>query len=312
MIRQLLASAWRGGPNVPEPYSPSVGVVTDAHKVAFVENGYCVLPSQIAPTQISAAKREIFKSLGKPNRSQNGPGGQFIPPKISACPELMNHRHIMAAVKPALSHVHALLGKGTLPLWAIQIAIRYPGDMCIPGTYQPIPGWRNFCHVDGMEAWPPNRFVCLVGVALTPCQEMGGSLVVFPGSHRTVSEFLTPAPTTKPDKLPNPAASSALQVTMQPGDVVISHYLLQHSFSPHNGDEPRIMLYARLHYPNYEHACFHLWREWPGLWDIVASMAVEKDDIAMLVWLMDMTDGQEQRYSELRRQCLAKLTSGGT
>ena len=69
----------------------------------------------------------------------------------------------------------AILGSDTLVpyLQGAQLALRFPGTLCMPGTFEPVHFWKSVWHIDGLPS-PENgipvgsikNFTLLVGVCL--------------------------------------------------------------------------------------------------------------------------------------------------
>lgn len=81
------------------------------------------------------ALRAINRSLGRgPDALPPISPFKMIPKIVSSCPELMLSDEVcdLLRTSPALQSVHSLIGSKTFRTWGGQIALRYPGDLCIP------------------------------------------------------------------------------------------------------------------------------------------------------------------------------------
>ena len=159
----------------------------------FVHFGYIVLRQVVAQEFRDAALRVINVVLGEGFQKK----------------ELMDFRRPTAEVSapilrllthtPALATAQALTGP-TAPCWGGQLAIRFPGCLCIDvdlASEEPefiaVPGVASSWHIDGFDK--PNKldsFSCLIGVYLNDLpHEQCGNLVVFPTGHSEVSDHFT-------------------------------------------------------------------------------------------------------------------------
>jgi ectoine hydroxylase-related dioxygenase (phytanoyl-CoA dioxygenase family) len=136
-----------------------------------------------------------------------------------------------------------------------QVALRFPGDLCVQGTSSPLPGWSRGWHIDGlphdlpsMPAGRIDNFSCLVGVCLSDCTaDNMGNLVAYPGSHWAMQDWLqddgnlAKVLASGSEALPRAPRDWSLplrppqQVKMRAGDVVVAHYNLAHSIAPNTG-----------------------------------------------------------------------------
>lgn len=175
------------------PYKPSPRMTPELMQKFFTD-GVVVVPDAVSPELRFVAKRAINRSLGKGKEAlpANSPW-RHVPRLISSCPELMLSTEINALFNEseAIGCVQALLGTTCCRVFGGQIALRFPGDGCVPQEvyqdanaigrfvmqqglrvadnqqrkvdggawanpqkdpeYQVIPGWQNSWHIDG---WP--------------------------------------------------------------------------------------------------------------------------------------------------------------
>jgi hypothetical protein len=118
----------------PESFRPSPAV-TPALMKQFFDDGFVVVPDAVSLELRNAAKRAINRSLGRGKEALPADSPwRHVPKLISSCPELMLSPNITALFNDsdALGCVQALLGATVNRVWGGQIALRYPGDGCIP------------------------------------------------------------------------------------------------------------------------------------------------------------------------------------
>ncbi len=97
----------------------------------FFRDGYVVIPNAMPEKLRNRALRLINRSLGNPTQN---PQLKMIPKILSSCPELMLSDEVVDLMRKStvLQNAHSLMGTKTYRTWAGQIALRYPGDLCIP------------------------------------------------------------------------------------------------------------------------------------------------------------------------------------
>lgn len=118
----------------PESFRPSPAM-TPALMKQFHDDGFVVVPDAVSADLRSAAKRAINRSLGRGKDALPADSPwRHVPKLISSCPELMLSPNITALFNDsqALGCVQALLGATINRVWGGQIALRYPGDGCVP------------------------------------------------------------------------------------------------------------------------------------------------------------------------------------
>ncbi len=174
------------------PYKPSARMTRELMQT-FFNDGVVVVPGAVSPELRFVAKRAINRSLGRKDALPANSPWRHVPKLISSCPELMLSAEINALFNDsdAIGCVQALLGSTVNRTWGGQIALRFPGDGCVPQEvyqdanaigrfvmqqglrvadnaqrkvdggawanpqkdpeYQVLPGWQNSWHIDG---WP--------------------------------------------------------------------------------------------------------------------------------------------------------------
>ena len=104
-------------------------------KEKFFQDGYLVIPNAVPEALRNRALRVINRSLGRgPDALPPSSPFRSIPKLVSSCPELMFSDEITDLIRKSgvIRYCHALIGTKTHRTWGGQIALRYPGDMCLP------------------------------------------------------------------------------------------------------------------------------------------------------------------------------------
>ena len=261
-------------------------------------DGFARVPAAVAPGLLRAAKREVLRSLGA--GEHGGPEGfrgkAFV--QHAALTDLFNASVLQPLVAGLLGGAEA----ATPPPRAsgAQLALRFPGDMCDPGTCdcsrERFDGVRREWHIDGL----PNNFVpgvtdhwgtiknfdALVGVLLSDVEEpMSGELCVYPGSHTALTAHfrergLDDVRARGNEALPKGAGSDGVVGTApthclgKAGDAFIANYMLAHFVAPNTAAEIRTAVYFRVHGATFDDAVSHdprpmmdAWTNWAGLRD---------------------------------------------
>lgn len=266
--------------SVPDAPAPSFPLTRD-HIQTFLQQGVLVLPNLVADHLWCEALRHINMALAP----GSGMLGADPDDANNFHPELRQHPSIRALLysSPLFGVLEQLLGGGRAkrPNMA-QIALRYPNLKRDPKD--------DLWHIDGMKTWHKSPFQLLVGVALSaqPTDDCGG-LTVWPGHHRTLHEAVQKVRGMRPepgksvarsedlldDDLAAEAAekaddysngdpwlgtrpklppSDAIQLQLQPGDVVIAHQKMPHRVAPNKSPHIRYQAYFRVshvgHLPN--------------------------------------------------------------
>lgn len=113
-------------------------LITPEMKEQFYRDGYVVVPNAIPKPLVDRALRAINRSLGQgPNALPPDSPFRNIPPIVTRCPELMIEDEITDLLRKseAMGCAQALIGNATNRTWAGQIALRFPGDLCIPSDH---------------------------------------------------------------------------------------------------------------------------------------------------------------------------------
>lgn len=120
-------------------------------KEFFYKQGYVVLKNAVPEKYISTALRAINKQLG----AGITPEQVAVAEKSTWCPTLCATPYIsnLFNASKTLPFVQALLGQNVPQVMAGQIALRFPGTLCIDKQGSvPAPWWNKAWHVDGFPS----------------------------------------------------------------------------------------------------------------------------------------------------------------
>ncbi len=242
-------------------------------KARLVEDGFVALPGAVPRPLIDAALQGINHRLGPGQRTKTPRSYDEAEyetdyrsePELLA---LLNESGLFASAE-------SLLGPGKIhPGYEAQVALRFPASRNAARTK------GLAAHVDGLTGdrkGPVERFNMCVGVLLSdlPKEDMG-NLILYPGSHRLIAEYVKKNGTTFPPgglwdavDMPEPA-----QFTGKAGDAVFFHYQTAHDKARNHSPHVRYMVYFRLTHvaawknasPAYlERGLTDLWFEWSGI-----------------------------------------------
>lgn len=234
-----------------------------AMATSLEKSGFFHFKQLVQPALITAARGEVNRELGLGN-ADTFKGKTF--PKHPALLDVFNKSAVPLLLEQLLADARPVQG-------ATQIALRFPGDNCIPGTmttnsqhYQSV---RRGWHIDGL----PNKFLpgvtdhfgeihnfdVLVGVLLSSTQmQNSGELVVYPGSHQELADYFKQGDTLQRcykngnSELPTGARHDSV-IKQQPfhcigdaGDVFICNYMTAHWVAPNTSPDIRYALYFRI------------------------------------------------------------------
>lgn len=238
------------------------------------------MPNAVPNIVIESAKRSIFCYIGKYGLPSDKLEVYYARSFVPGLLESDEHRNRRTPIRDVWCSVSPWLydnfedmadGYSDMP----QVALRFPED----GTKE-----INGGHIDGLST-PSNgisdctaihSFTVLVGVALTSqLREYDGNLVVYPGSHKRVNQFLnyqrnkfgcigrgTNLEWSPREYYPPGAIDGipATQVLLNAGDAVFCHYQLVHNVSPNLNDNIRVNLYWRISHKRHD-----VLRLWEGI-----------------------------------------------
>ena len=217
-----------------------VRVLSRGQVEEFAERGFLVLPGVVPRERVQAAARAIDQLIVRepPGDDVRGPYNYFA--EAAQAPELA----ALLTGSRAFGLAEALTGAGTLvPPWQVQVALNIP----------PFPHRPGMHHIDGFPPGPdgrPGTFTMLAGVLMSGQRGPdAGNLWVWPGTHLTHAAYFREhgpdaffaAGGYPPIRLPEPE-----QVTGEPGDLLLAHYLLGHNIGGNTSPAVRRAVYYRI------------------------------------------------------------------
>ena len=254
-------------------------VLTHKQKLTFFEDGYVQLSGAVPRLMVEAARHAINHSIG--NVGMHEEDLEILRAR-SYCRELQNEAVMTDLFNrtPVFQLLESLLGVGNVQLCrSAQIALRFPGPpFADPGEPRG--------HLDGlgpgtngMEKGTYARgFTGLAVIYLSRVAEpYSGNFTVWPGSHRFFEEYFTRhGHGLLKDGMPQvELPRGPVQITGEPGDVVLTHHQLVHSAAPNASPGIRYAAIFRVRHAEYEQvgleAFTDIWREWPGIREAVAA-----------------------------------------
>jgi hypothetical protein len=242
-------------------------VTDDDWRTGFRRDGYARFPGLCPQSLVRAARAAIEHDLA----TNYDPARQVEYDHRSYCPGLRDTPPIMALLLESgiAARLDEVLGFDRLIYSTGQIALRRAGDPPQSSPHAP--------HIDGLPT-PFNgvrqdilvsNFTALVGVCLSPVRrEFAGNFAVWPGSHHVLEQhFRDHGPEALRHGMPAIPLGEPLQLMAEPGDVVLCHYGLAHSWTPNVVGEDRYVVYFRLSQPeltdrNRWQFMTDIWRGW--------------------------------------------------
>jgi Phytanoyl-CoA dioxygenase (PhyH) len=228
-----------------------VRVLSRGQVEEFAERGFLVLPGVVPRELVQDAGRAIDQLIARepPGDDVRGPYNYFA--EAAQAPELA----ALLTGSRAFGLAEALTGAGTLVApWQVQVALNIP----------PFPHRPGMHHIDGFPPGPdgrPGTFTMLAGVLMSGQRGPdAGNLWVWPGTHLTHAAYFREhgpdaffaAGGYPPIELPGPE-----QVTGEPGDLLLAHYLLGHNIGGNTSPAVRRAVYYRIKRAGHDRR----WRE---------------------------------------------------
>jgi hypothetical protein len=228
-----------------------VRVLSRGQVEEFAERGFLMLPGVVPPEVVEAAALAIDGLIERepPGAGVRGPVNYF--PEAARAPELA----ALLIGSPAFGLAEALTGAGTLEV---------PGQVQVALNIPPFPHQPGMHHIDGFPPEPdgrPGTFTILAGVLMSDQRGPdAGNLWVCPGTHLTHAAYFREhgpdaffaAGGYPPIRLPQPE-----QVTGEPGDLLLAHYLLGHNIGGNTSPAVRRAVYYRIKRTGHDRR----WRE---------------------------------------------------
>lgn len=239
----------------------------------FYDHGYVHVPGVVPQIMVDAALRAINHSIGQgmPADQMHIIRQQSYAREVATQPVITD----IFARTPAFQLAESLIGTGRFHApGSGQIALRFPSMQDPPAPPQP--------HLDGMYT-PYNgvpegtiqNFTMLVGVLLSrltaPYQ---GNFTVWPGTHHLYEQhFREHTPQSLLNGMPPLTLPEPVQLTGEPGDIILVHYETAHSAAMNVSPHVRYALFFRLTHVEHEsmkwEAMTDIWREYEGMREIV-------------------------------------------
>jgi hypothetical protein len=243
------------------------------------DDGYLVLKGLVPQAMVTAARHAINHDLG-----ERGLPPDDLPKYRSQtyCPEI-NKEAVFTDLfnaTPVFRVCEQLLGAGKVQrAGSAQIALRFPRPDTEP---QPPRG-----HIDGqgtgINGIPKGEFsrafTLLAVVLLSDLPEPHwGNFTVWPGTHRQFETvFQEKGPAYLADGIGAvELCSGPVQITGEPGDVVLTHHQIVHTAVPNSGPNIRYATIFRGRHVDVDkngvEAMTDIWREWEGLRAVLSPL----------------------------------------
>jgi hypothetical protein len=250
--------------------------LTLAQKRALIDDGYVVVPGVVPRVMVDEALRAINAEVGK----GMDPAMMWKYQVQTFCPEITRSPEILGLMTrtPALALAESAIGAGRLkPVTNAQIALRFPGARD--------PGRPHGPHIDGIpdrnrtNGVPEGTILSFTALGCVLLSRLAGpssgNFTVWPGSHRKHAEWLKRNGIRRLlDTLPEVERRPPVQITGEPGDLVLAHYLLGHSAAPNASPHIRYACFFRLEVDGLvdhrEESVVDPWRDWEGMRELVA------------------------------------------
>jgi hypothetical protein len=245
--------------------------LTRRQKLQFYEEGYLKIPGVVPRVMVEAARHAMNHSIGEEGMSKED---LTTMRSRSYCRELQNAPVItdLFNKSPIIPLAESLVGAGNVqPAGSAQIALRFPGAVGVDPA-------EPRGHLDGLgtgtNGIPKGEyrrgFTALVVILLSDLpQPYSGNFTVWPKSHRFFERFFKEnGHEILREGMPKvDLPEGPVQMTGEPGDVVISHHQIVHSAAPNGSPNIRYAAIFRLRHTEMEtigHDAFtDIWREWP-------------------------------------------------
>ncbi len=235
-------------------------------RTGLKRDGYACFPGLCPQPLVAAARAPIDRDLAE----NFDPSRQIEYDHRSYCPDLRGTPPLMALLLESgiTAKIDEVLGFDRLDYNPAQIALRKAGVAREKVPLEP--------HIDGMPT-PHNgvpadvlisNFTALVGVYLSPARtEFAGNFTVWPGSHHVLERhFREHGLEGLRRGMPDIPLGKPVQLMTEPGDIVLCHYQIAHTFSVNLSDTDRYAIYFRLWFKDIDEYRFELmtdiWRGW--------------------------------------------------
>lgn len=254
-------------------------MLSRAQKQHFVEEGYLVVPGAVPLVMVEAARRAVNHSIGTV-----GVGGEDLANHRAGfhCAELLDAPVITDLYNktPVVGLAEELMGAGNVhPVQRAKVYPRFPLPLG-----EDAPEFRG--HLDGIGNGTNGQakgaysrgFTAFAVIYLADVLgEMSGNFTVWPQSHRTCEAYFKEhGHAVLSEGIPRLQwLKERVMITARAGDLVLAHHALIHGACPNISSDVRLAVIARLvHRETAElgvEAYLDMWREWPGVRDVVAE-----------------------------------------
>jgi ectoine hydroxylase-related dioxygenase (phytanoyl-CoA dioxygenase family) len=226
---------------------PNSSQVIEQRLEQLRKHGWALFPAAVSKDLVAAASRAIRDDLASNYDSDR----RVEYENISYCPDLRRS----AQITELLTHSSAKTILDRMLVWE-ETGGRNHGQIAIRWGNRDKEAFASTPHIDGI----PNgndglvvengieNFTALVGVFLTRADvEFAGSLTVWPGSHIWLETyFRNRGPRAMHEGQPPFELSDPVQLLVNPGDMVVCHYLLVHAPAANVSPNDRLAVYFRL------------------------------------------------------------------
>ena len=225
--------------------------ITEAHRAAFREQGFVVIPGVLDDTRLTAAREQVAGLLADEPPEAGLTGPYFLWPRFGP------------AGHPLLD-LYREAGIGSLAAGLVRpdLTVAEPDFAQLATTIPPWPHRPGGPHVDGLTPTPadgrPGTFSLLAGLWLADQSEPDrGNLWIWPGTHLRFGAYLADrgadalgrVEEMRPGPYPDVELGQPVQARGPAGSVLFAHYLLAHNIGGHDGPAtagPRQTVYYRL------------------------------------------------------------------
>jgi hypothetical protein len=275
-------------------------MLTGKQKRTFKRNGFLVIPDCVDITVCQKAVNVIWETVPEQANDPATWEGQD-PRYLLGRPnglELTTTQPFEKLLRAVYSYAEALVGKETLasPTWAPDIPCLHAGQTLgshewiqnHEGMVEPI---LRYPEANTTEAWEPNiphidgapgglsdtanflPFSIGLTVYLESVPPQGGGFTVWPGSHRTMTEFFESTSfgeyLEQPDQLADFNLGHPFEIAGEQGTVVLWHPALAHAGSKNHSQQVRMVALQRLIRDDVDEATekvlTDLWGHYDGL-----------------------------------------------
>lgn len=230
--------------------------LSDRDVLRFYHDGFVTLERCVPEHLVAPARSFVMSAVTQ---------GQVVNDNLSSLnliPDLRGDAVLMALLTPTLGAIESLMGIGCIAHTSkAQVAIRLPDKEV--GHREEAHAVGQRWHVDGNRRGQHTPFNILCGVCLTDLSRPGmGNLAVHPRTwtrvqhilrdgavHVRESMFLSYNAGAEEGKLLKPDLGVPMELTMQPGDVVLLSQRTPHLATSNQSSMTRCMVYFRIRHP---------------------------------------------------------------